>query len=312
MIEIIIIGAGPTGLCAAKTFLQHDPNAEIVILDSHASVGGVWAKEQLYPTMKTNNLYTSLDFTDFPMDARFGIGPGEHVTGEAMHEYFTAYATHFKLLERIQFRTKVVEVRQQEDGHGSGWTLTAESAGGKKQTFECGKLIVATGVLSVPHMPSIKGLDSFSGPFVHSSEMGPQADALVRNPDVKTVAVLGGSKSSYDAVYLAATTGHKVEWIIRKSGRGPVWVFPPHTYLGPFKAWRERLITRRLFSFMSPCIWKDLSGFGWLRNLLHATRVGKFISQGFWGAIHADMLRDCGYRTDDKLRILEPEQNPFW
>ena len=309
MLDILIIGAGSSGLCAAKTFLKYNEDENILLVDAHASLGGVWSKEQLYPTLKTNNLHPSVDFFDLPMDERFGIKPGEHVTGEAMNRYLCAYADHFRLTERIQLRTRVIEVCQRPAA--DGWTVRLERDG-LFENVECRKLVVATGVLSVPHRPDLEGVAQFDALYLHSSELGPKADELVRNPDIKTVAVLGGCKSAYDAVYLAASTGHKVEWIIRKSGRGPTWVFPTHTYLGPFKAWREALITRRIFAFMSPWPFPDFSGLSWLRNFLHFSLIGKKISQTFWSLIHADTIHDCQYRTDSRLNILEPEQSPFW
>jgi cation diffusion facilitator CzcD-associated flavoprotein CzcO len=309
MIDTLIIGAGPSGLCAAKTFLQYDHQADIVIVDAHETLGGVWSKEQLYPTLKTNNLLSGPDFIDFPMDSRFGIEPGQHITGEAMHAYLVAYAQHFELTSRIRFKTYVVQVSKRDEGHG--WHVHVDVAG-QRQVLSCNKLAVATGVLSVPHLPDLKGAHDFQAPYIHSSQLGPECETLMKNPGIQTIAVLGGCKSAYDAVHLAASTGHKVEWIIRKSGRGPTWVFPPHTFLGPIKVWRERLVTRRFLSFMSPCIFPDFSGLSWLRNFLHFNSIGKFISQKFWAAIHADTIHDCAYRTDPKLGVLEPEQNPFW
>ncbi|KAM7184258.1 putative dimethylaniline monooxygenase [Naviculisporaceae sp. PSN 640] len=317
MIDILIIGAGPSGLCMAKTYLQYDKTKEILLVDAHSSVGGVWAKEELYPTLRTNNLFSSVDFTDFPMGQdRFGIKPGEHVTGEAMHEYLSAYAEHFDLTSRIRFRTKVTAVKQrfrESDSGPDGWAVEVEDLGsGAHTTMSCTKLVIATGVLSVPNIPHLRGASDFHAPLVHSSDLGQEAASVMENPDIKTIAVLGGCKSAYDAVYLAASTGHRVEWIIRKSGRGPTWVFPTHTYLGPILAWRERLITRRIFSFMSPSIFPDFSGFEGLRNSLQFGRFGSFIKEKFWAAIYADTLRDCRYRTDDMFKILEPEQAPFW
>lgn len=321
MIDILIVGAGPSGLCMAKTYLQYDRAREIVLVDAHSTVGGVWAKEKLYPTLKTNNLFSGVDFTDFPMDQeRFGTRPGEHVTGETMHEYISAYAEKFDLMRRIRFRTRVVEVHQQRfesdvannqvDG---GWNVQVEDLdSGIRSVLSCKRLVIATGVLSVPNIPKIPGSDRFNAPLVHSADLGPQADSIMNNPEIKTIAVLGGCKSAYDAVYLAASTGHKVEWIIRRSGRGPTWVFPTHTYLGPIRAWRERLITRRLFSFMSPSIFPEFSGLRRVRDFLQFSRVGRFIRDRFWDAIHADTLRDCRYQTDDLYKILEPEQGPFW
>lgn len=325
MNDIIIVGAGPSGLCAAKTFLQHDPAADLVILDARSTIGGVWSREQLLPTLRTNNLWGSIDFTDVPMDESFGIRPGQHVTGEAMHRYLGAYADRFDLAGRIRLETRVVEVRRREGrggargGDGPGWSVRTEDAspsGGARPgaVLECRRLVVATGILSVPQMPSLGGgAGAFGAPLLHFSDLGGRGGAAVlSDPDVRRVAVLGGGKSAYDAVYLAATTGHRVEWIIRRSGRGPAWVAPAHTRIGPFRAWREMLTVRRIVSFMSPWALPDYSGMGWLRRFLHHNVVGKKISQAFWGALHRGTTRDCKYKVDKDIAILQPENNPLW
>ncbi|KAK1579571.1 cofactor FMO1 FAD enzyme [Colletotrichum navitas] len=308
-VETLIIGAGPSGLCAAKTLLQRDPAADVLVVDGRASVGGVWSREQIYPNLKTNNLVTSMDFSDFPMDfKRFGLEMKQHVLGAVMHEYLVEYAKHFGVWDKIQLNTKVVRVTRPEDG--GEWRVDVEEAGEAK-TIACARLVVATGVLTVPHVPEMPGSEAFAAPIVHSSDLGPQAH-LFASPDVKTVAVLGGSKSAYDAVHLAASTGHKVRWVIRRSGRGPVWVATAFTQLGPFKVWRERLVTRRICAFMSPCLFPDLSGLSWVRRFLHESAVGRVVSRTFWKLIRNDTINDCGYQTHEKTKVLQPEQNQFW
>ncbi|KAK3345564.1 LOW QUALITY PROTEIN: hypothetical protein B0H65DRAFT_509236 [Neurospora tetraspora] len=315
MIDILIIGAGPSGLCAAKTFLQHNPNSNIVILDSHSTVGGVWSKERLYPTLRTNNLYPTMDFSDFPMKD-VGIGrPGHHITGEEMHDYLTAYAQHFDLMKRIRFNTRAIRV--QAHTSDDGWKVEVQELGDSNTTttleLETKKLVMATGILGVPNMPFLKGSETFDAPLLHSSTLGPVYQDVLQNPNINRVAVLGGSKSAYDTVYLAATTGHKVDWIIRKSGRGPSWVFPSHTQIGPFKAWREKLVTRRISTFMSPCILPDHSGrqLSWIRDFLHTNKVGKAVTNSFWKAMHADTIKDCRYREGKEDERFKPEHSPF-
>ena len=65
--DVIIVGDGVHGLCAAHTFLSVDPFLSLLIIDSKSSVGGVWAKEQLYPGLRANNLQGYYEFSDFPM-----------------------------------------------------------------------------------------------------------------------------------------------------------------------------------------------------------------------------------------------------
>lgn len=229
-----------------------------------------------------------------------------------MHKYLCDYAEKFGVMDKIRFESRVVEVKRR-GGKGQGWkALVHEKAEKEPVWMECEKLIVATGVLSAPHMPSFAGQSSFNAPIVHSSDLGTFSTTTLGNPAIQTIAVLGGGKSAYDAVYLACKTGHKVEWIIRKSGRGPAWVGTPHASIGPFKPWRERLITRRIVSFMSPWVGGDFSGFEWLRWLLHFTMIGNWICQLFWANIHRTTADDCGYRKDERIRVLEPEHNPLW
>ena len=65
--DLVIIGAGVHGLAMAKTYLEVNPKDKVQLLDSQASIGGVWAKERLYPGLKTNNMIGTYEFSDFPM-----------------------------------------------------------------------------------------------------------------------------------------------------------------------------------------------------------------------------------------------------
>lgn len=98
---------------------------------------------------------------------------------------------------------------------------------------------MSTGITHNPHEPGIAGREQFDAPIIHSAALGLEQGRLLDDPGIKTVAVLGGGKSAYDAVYLAASAGRTVLWLMRRSGRGPSWVFPPYTNIGPFKVRRE-------------------------------------------------------------------------
>jgi cation diffusion facilitator CzcD-associated flavoprotein CzcO len=162
-----------------------------------------------------------------------------------MHEYLTAYAKKWNLPKRISLRTAVIAVEKAEDDQGGHWRLTIQSrmpefgGGPAESTIATRKLIVATGVTNNPHEPDITGRGQFDAPIIHSAALGLEQGRLLDDPAVQTVAVLGGGKSAYDAVYLAASAGRNVVWLMRRSGRGPAWIFPPHTNIGPFKVLRE-------------------------------------------------------------------------
>ncbi|ETN37631.1 uncharacterized protein HMPREF1541_07254 [Cyphellophora europaea CBS 101466] len=308
MFDVLIIGAGPSGLCAARTILECDDGGiNLRLIDGNKTLGGVWAKENLYPGLNTNNLRGGVDFSDFPMDDSF-VPAGSHIPGEVMHDYLQKYAAKWDIPRRIDYETYVKEVSRLSP-NTDGWNVRVRKADGSEQDMQTKKLIVATGITNRPHRPQLPDVAEFGCPIIHSAELGKQSDS-VTSKGVEHVAVLGGAKSAYDAVYLAASKGKNVHWIIRASGKGPVWVFPPYTQLGPINAWRERLPVRRFISCFSPWLWDD--GMGWLRNFLHHTWLGKKVTQAFWGDIHHATLRDCQYAKEKELNILEPEQSPFW
>lgn len=77
--DVVIVGAGLQGHATARVFLQMAPDLNVVILDSSETIGGVWAKEKLYPGLATNNLRGTFEYTDFPMDDSFGVKEAEHL-----------------------------------------------------------------------------------------------------------------------------------------------------------------------------------------------------------------------------------------
>ncbi|KAL2428812.1 FAD-dependent monooxygenase DEP4 [Exophiala dermatitidis] len=311
MFSYLIVGAGPSGLCAAKTILECEPDADLRILDANKTVGGVWATENLYPGLKTNNLRGGIDFSDFPMDDSFGVAAGEHVTGEAMHEYLRAYAERSNLGHLIDFETSVQEISPLEGQQG--WNLkvqTNSGAAGMAVTLQTKKLIIATGITNVPHRPLLIGSTTFDGPIIHSAELGANASFVHEDGPFKKIAVIGGGKSAFDAVFIAGKAYKTVQWIMRKSGKGPEWIFPAHTKIGPFKFVRERLATRRIISCFSPCLWED--GMGWIRHFLHFTNKGKQITQKFWANLYKQTLAQCNMLSHPYTAALEPETSPFW
>jgi len=244
---------------------------------------------------------------------KYGVREEEHIPGIVLHRYMTDYAAHFDLTRRIQLRTEVVSAEKIE---GQGWKVTTLKTlkDGKKQeqVWECEKLVIGTGLTSSPKSVATKGQESFGKPVLHHGELTLQGPDIVKNPEMQTIAVLGGSKTAYDAVHLFASSGKKVEWIIRKSGHGPTWMAPAHVYLGPMRCWLEKLTTTRVLTWFSPCIWGDADGYSKVRHFLHGTSAGRFIVDKFWGKLRSDIVNTNGYRKDPKMAGLEPNESLLW
>jgi dimethylaniline monooxygenase (N-oxide forming) len=248
--RVIIIGAGWSGLAAAKTYLQINPNISLTIIDEDSTVGGVWSSARIYPGLIADSCAAIFDYSDFPMDKELGIDKWADLPAEKVHDYLERYTDKFDLRKRCKLNTKVLGVeRDSEKGEeGYVWRLEAET----KKDFEehsvrevllCDKLIVATGVSSTPSLPDLDW-SKFDGPVMHSKEVGKKYKVLTTDP-IKRVTVVGGNKSAVEVVYLCALAGIEVDWVIREEGYGPGVLFEARTkgkHAGAIKAARASAI----------------------------------------------------------------------
>ncbi len=319
-VDVLVVGAGLQGLVAAKTYLACEPGVDLLIMDSNSSVGGVWAKENIYPGLRSNNLLGTYEYTDFPMRAAgLGVKEEEHIPGDSIYEYFRRYAETFDLMRRIQFKS-IVRSAEQVD---SGWRLqvleTGESSSHasvqtapQSSTIRCRKIIVATGVNSAPNAINIAGSADFDRPLLSFASLGRSASEILSSPFISNVTITGGSKSAFDAVYMFASAGKRVDWVIRPAGHGATYMGPAYIHLGPFKTWLESLPDLRPLTWFSPCLWGDSDGFTSIRRLLHNTRWGRATVDAFWWAIGAALIRQTGLNASEELMVLKPDESVFW
>ncbi|KAF4471283.1 Flavin-binding monooxygenase [Fusarium albosuccineum] len=304
--DLVVIGAGWAGLAAAKARHQLHPEESLAILDSAATAGGTWAEHRLYPGLKSNNMLGTYEYPDFPMDPEtFGVLPGQHIPGEVINEYLTSYARNFGIYDKILFEHKVESAEHQEDG---GWILTAvDVKAGKDVQILAKRLVVATGLTSEAFLPHFDGQEKFAAPIFHGKDLPKYADTL---ETAKSVTVFGGTKTAWDLVYQYATKGIEVNWVIRESGHGPVWMAPP--YVTPLKKWLEKLAHTRMLTWFSPCTWGAADGYLKTRNFYHGSFVGRAIVNKFWDILGSDVLALNQYDSHPEMAKLKPWSEPMF
>jgi cation diffusion facilitator CzcD-associated flavoprotein CzcO len=197
----------------------------VVLMDSARSVGGTWAAERLYPGLKTNNVVGSYEFSDFPLDLdRYALKPGQHIPGPVVHRYLIDCAHHFELSHLIRLQTMVDAAALH---HGRDWLVDYCATSGAHQQraqLVASRLVLATGVTSVHNTPSFPGQHTFRGTIFHAWHLGEHTAHLA---SARSVVVLGGNKSAWDAWYTACQVGAQVHMVMRPSGGGPSWCGDP-------------------------------------------------------------------------------------
>ena len=112
MKSIAIIGAGVSGLSAIKCCL--DEGLEPVCFELSADVGGIWKYTEavhdrqacVIKSTVANLSKEMMCYSDFPPDKEVPI----FMHNSDALKYFKKYASHHKLLSRIQFKTEVLDL----------------------------------------------------------------------------------------------------------------------------------------------------------------------------------------------------------
>ncbi|KAM3566267.1 hypothetical protein ARSEF4850_000775 [Beauveria asiatica] len=295
-LDCAVIGSGIYGLAAAKQYHVTHPDDKLVIYESRPCLGGTWSVERLYPNLKTNNLLGTFEYPDFPLDAQTAkLQPAQdHIPGETVNAYLKAYARRFGIDRLIRFSTKVAVAEHQEETEQGGWVLTLENAKGATTDAPtkvfARRLIAATGLTTDPIAPVFDGQETFGGPIFHVKEFPRYADTL---KTAKSATVYGVGKAAWDVAYSYAMSGVPVNWVIRASGHGPVWLSTPR--VSPFKLWLEKLAQTRAMTWFSPSIWYEIDGFSWIQRFLHGTWLGRLVVKTVWKVISSDVNDLVGY-----------------
>jgi len=196
-----IIGAGPSGLAAARAFQK----AGVAFEGYEAShdVGGLWdisnPRSTMYESAHLISSRTTTEFAEFPMRTAVDY-PGHRV----LHTYFGEYADHFRLREQFRFDTRVTRL-EPENG---GWSLTAQDASGERTRWYDG-VILANGTLAEPNVPTFPG--EFSGEIMHTSAYKSPSQLTG-----KRVLLIGAGNSGCDIAVDAVHHAASIDMSVRR------------------------------------------------------------------------------------------------
>ncbi len=189
--KICLIGAGPSGLTAAKNFIQRGLTFDWY--EQHADLGGLWNAStphgRVYSSTHMISSKRLTEFLDFRMPRDFPQYPSH---AQAM-EYMRSYAEKFDLLHHIRFGARV-------EGLAPGnqqWRVIIAAEGKGKVARKYDALVVASGHHAQPRWPA--WYRTFEGTCMHSSQY--------KSPEIlqgKRVLVVGAGNSGCDIAVAAA------------------------------------------------------------------------------------------------------------
>lgn len=295
--HVCVIGAGVSGLAAAKTFEAR--GHRVTILERSGELGGVWEPARSYPEIQTQSPKELYRYTDKPMPDSYPEWP----KGPQVHAYLTDYAKNHGLMPRMRLNTTVAGMARRSSGL-PGWTLEIRNPDGGVTTEDFDFVAVCTGQFNERQTISHPGEEAFKaagGTILHSAEH--TDPALVKG---KKVVVLGGSKSATDiAVSSVNADAGEVNLVYRE----PVWRIP--YFIGGLVNFKRILYIRAQEEMFRG--W----GIGAMSRVAHA--IAKPLIWGNWRALESLLklqlkLKKCGMvpeqRIEDGVNCSVPIATP--
>ncbi|KAK3382192.1 hypothetical protein B0T24DRAFT_600715 [Lasiosphaeria ovina] len=163
--DVLVVGAGLSGINTAYRLQTQLPGRSFAVLESRDAMGGTWDFWR-YPGFRTDSSIAVFRFAWHPWPHRTNMPEG-HVIKEYIEDAAAAHGIDKKILFRHRVTAQTWSSDEQQ------WTVTVEVARGdgsvEKRVFTAPWLISASGYYRYgpPVPPDIRGLGSFGGEVVH-------------------------------------------------------------------------------------------------------------------------------------------------
>jgi monooxygenase len=161
-VDVLIVGAGLSGIGAACHLQANCPDKSVTILEGRASIGGTWDLFR-YPGIRSDSDMYTLGYSFRPWEEAKAIADGPSIL-----KYIGDTARDHGIDRRIRFHHRVVGAEWSTAD--AQWTVEAERTDtGETVRLTCGFLLMCTGYYRYDQgfTPSFEGTERFAGQIVH-------------------------------------------------------------------------------------------------------------------------------------------------
>ncbi|KAJ5137735.1 hypothetical protein N7526_003968 [Penicillium atrosanguineum] len=181
--DVIIIGAGLSGVCSLYHLRKRFPTWRIRVLEAADSVGGTWYWNR-YPGARVDTEALSYAFS-FDRELQDEWYWKDSFAAQAdVLQYIERVSEKHNLAKDIQFETRIKSAHWQDSDRT--WLFTDKKGAQYQTRF----FISCMGFLSSPSLPAISGIETFKGEAFHTSRW-PKNHNISRDFANKRVGVIG-------------------------------------------------------------------------------------------------------------------------
>jgi monooxygenase len=245
-VDVLIVGAGLSGIGAACHLRRECPGRTVAILESRGAIGGTWDLFR-YPGVRSDSDMYTLGYSFRPWNQAKAIADGPTI-----REYVRDTAREYGVDEKIRFHHQVTGAEWSTQDNQ--WTVHATGPDGEV-TLTCAFLFVCAGYYRYDqgYQPDLAGLGNFAGPVIHPQHWPDELDYAG-----KRVVVIGSGATAVTLVPAMAEQAAHVTMLQRSPSyvlslpsrdplaeklRGKI----PDRYLFPIVRWKNVLGSQLLF-----------------------------------------------------------------
>jgi monooxygenase len=158
--DIIVVGAGISGIAAAYNLQKSCPNKSFAILEGRSALGGTWDLFK-YPGIRSDSDMHTLGFRFKPWIHKKSIADASSIL-----EYLNETVDEYDIRDKIVFNQKVTAANWLSDK--SLWELSVVDED-QKISMTCNFLFLCGGYYSYdkPYMPKFPDKERFEGQVIH-------------------------------------------------------------------------------------------------------------------------------------------------
>jgi len=288
--DVLIMGAGLSGIDAAYHLQKYCPKKSYVILEQRERIGGTWDLFR-YPGIRSDSDMLTMGYSFRPWTSPKAIAPGEDI-----RNYVTATARDEGIDRHIHFRHRVE--RAAWSSKDATWTVSGvrQEPDGREErvTLTCNFLFSCAGYYRyrAGYLPEFREIERFAGRIIH-----PQAWPEDLDYAGKRIVIIGSGATAVTLMPALAKTAAHVTML----QRSPTYIvaMPEQDRIANFlrrimpDAWAYR-ISR----------WKNAAYMMYVYKL--SMRFPNFVKAGIIKKISEQLGPDCDVATH-----FTPRYNPW-
>lgn len=213
-LDVVIIGAGLSGVCAAVYIQQHCPGKSFKVFEARNAIGGTWDLFR-YPGVRSDSDMYTLGYSFKPW-----LGGKNLADGPSILSYIKETVAEFNLSEHIHMNSPVSHLNW--DSQEQYWQGMVTPDEGKAESFKARFVIFCCGYydLDEAYVPEFENIEAYKGDIIQ-----PQFWPQDFDYEGKKLVIIGSGATAVTLVpELAKKAAH-----VTMLQRSPTYVVPAPT-----------------------------------------------------------------------------------